>query len=153
MSVGHDAVNGDAPGATHVSGDATEADERKETADTEGVVTPRPRPTTWQQEVLAAGPDEPIRLTPEASDWVAQSIVIGRDSAGKFLGRVTVRYTGPGSAEGTFAVSLVKDGTEITTLSGRLSEVRSGTYQVMVGSAASWIEGPWTTQFRVISTG
>lgn len=57
-----------------------------------------------------------------------------------------------GTARGTFAVKLLKDGKEITTLTGELVEVRSGTYQVMLSTPASWAEGPWTTQFAVVST-
>lgn len=114
--------------------------------------TPRTAPTTWAQEVAAAGPNESIRLTPQDSDWTAENIVIGKDLAGKFLGRATVRYSGPGSARGTFAVTVLKDGKELTTLTGELVEVRSGVYQVMLSTAASWVDGPWTTEFKVLST-
>jgi hypothetical protein len=143
----------DPAGAGGTAGSTTARAASGSTADESRTAsTPRPSPTTWAQEVAAAGPNDNIRLTPVASDWTAENIVIGKDMAGKFLGRVTVRYAGPGTAHGKFAVTLLKDGKEITTLTGELVEVRSGTYQVMLSTPASWVEGPWTTEFTVLST-
>lgn len=114
--------------------------------------TPAPTPMTWQQQV-ATHTDAPARLNPLASDWTVEQLVIGKDVAGKFLGRATIRYSGPGSATGTFEIILVKDGREITRLAGQTAgEVRAGVYPVILGTDASYIDGPWTSQFRVIST-
>jgi hypothetical protein len=116
------------------------------------LATPVPTPITWQQQV-AAHPDEPIRLNPLASDWTVEQLIIGKDLAGKFIGRVNVRYSGPGSATGAFEVVLLKDGTEIARLVGETAgEVRAGVYPVILSTGASYADGPWTTQFRVVST-
>ncbi|HVE25960.1 MAG TPA: hypothetical protein VNC22_11160 [Sporichthya sp.] len=114
--------------------------------------TPAPTPMTWQQQV-ATQPDAPLRLNPLASDWTVEQLVIGKDVAGKFLGRVAIRYSGPGSASGTFAIVLVKDGREIARLVGQTAgDVRAGLYPVILATDASYVDGPWTTQFRVTST-
>lgn len=109
-------------------------------------------PMTWQQQVALA-PDRPIRLDPVAADWSAETIVVGTDlEQKKFLGRVVVRYTGPGSASGAFAVTVLKGGKVVTTLNGLIDDVRSGTYSVLLRSDATYTEGPFTTRFRVTST-
>ena len=115
-------------------------------------VSATPTPLPWQQEVIAH-PEAPVQLNPLASDWSVEQLVIGKDMAGKFLGRVNVRYSGPGSAFGKFEVVLLRDGHEITRLVGEIAgEVRAGTYPVILSSDASYVDGPWTTQFRVVST-
>lgn len=111
-----------------------------------------PTPTSWSQEVLAAEPGDEIRSAPQASDWTAENIVVGKDADGQFLGRVTVRYAGPGSARATFALAVLKQGEEIAVLTGELIEARAGVYQVLVHSPAGFVEGPWETRFQVLST-
>lgn len=113
---------------------------------------PQPTPLTWQQQV-ATNPSAVPRLNPLASDWNVEKLIIAKDLAGKFLGRIDVRYSGPGSAIGKFEIAIVKDGKVITTLVGQVEgEVRSGVYPVILQSSAPYVDGPWTTQFRVVAT-
>jgi hypothetical protein len=109
-------------------------------------------PTSWSEEVLAAEPGDEIRLTPQTADWTAERIVVGKDTDGRFLGRVTVRYSGPGSAGARFALVVLKQGEEIAVLTGELIEARAGVYQVLVRSSAGFVDGPWETRFQVLST-
>lgn len=88
----------------------------------------------------------------EAADWTAERIVVGKDTDGRFLGRVTVRYSGPGSAGAKFALVVLKQSEEIAVLTGELIEARAGVYQVLVRSSAGFVDGPWETRFQVLST-
>ncbi|MCZ7417324.1 MULTISPECIES: hypothetical protein [unclassified Streptomyces] len=122
-------------------------DEGEEPATPPPTDTASPSPEATETTTPEGGAQPPL----ESGDWRLDSITVEDDGLGSFGGRARITYLGdaPDGGTNTFTITVFKDGSDIASLAGSVSDVPPGeTATANLISTDDFVGGPYTYDFQ-----